>query len=111
MSIDIYPTAVAAAGGKMPEDRDFRRNMLPILAGKSEAPLHEALFWKVGKKSAVRYQDWKLVRDKELELYNLKTDLGESNDLAAERPEIVAKLTALHKAWQAKNQPPAAPEW
>ena len=45
--------------------------------------------------SAVRKGDWKLVyrmRTGKLELYNLKTDIGEQNDLSAAHPEIVKEL-------------------
>lgn len=47
--------------------------------------------------SAVRKGDWKLVyrmRTKALELYNMRTDIGEQNDVAAEHPEIVKELAA-----------------
>jgi len=47
--------------------------------------------------SAVRKGDWKLVyrmRTKELELYDMRTDIGEQNDVAAEHPEIVKELAA-----------------
>lgn len=47
--------------------------------------------------SAVRKGDWKLVyrmHDAKLELYNLKNDLSERNDVAAEHPEIVRQLAA-----------------
>lgn len=45
--------------------------------------------------SAIREGEWKLVyrmHDAALELYNLKEDIGERNDVAAENPEIVMKL-------------------
>ncbi len=58
--------------------------------------------------SAVRKGDWKLVyrmHDAKLELYNLKTDLSERNDVAAEHPEIVRQLAAelggQLRAWEA----------
>lgn len=55
---------------------------------------------------AGRYGDWKAVRqraDAALELYNLKTDPGEKNDVAAANTEIVRKLEVMLKA---VHQPP-----
>jgi uncharacterized sulfatase len=110
MSIDIFPTAVAAAGGTMPDDRPYDgRDMLPVLIGESQGPLHDALFWEAegrgkNKKAApwaVRQGDWKLISGKQLELYNVANDMGETKDLIAEQPEIAAKLNALHKQWKA----------
>ena len=93
MSIDIFPTAVAAAGGTMPDDRTYDgRDMLPVLRGEADGPLHDALFWEAesrGKKPApwaVRQGDWKLISGKELELYNLASDMGETKNLIAEEP-------------------------
>jgi arylsulfatase A-like enzyme len=108
MSIDIFPTAVAAAGGTMPDDRAYDgRDMLPILTGEAQGPLHDALFWEAesrGKKPApwaVRQGDWKLISGKELELYNLASDMGETKNLIAEESEIASRLNALHQQWKA----------
>lgn len=56
--------------------------------------------------SAVRKGDWKLVyrmRTRKLELYNLKTDIGEKNDLSALYPErvreLAAELSAKLRGW------------
>jgi hypothetical protein len=46
-------------------------------------------------------QDWKAVRlapGQPLELYDLKNDLGEDHDVAAEHPEVVAKAESLFKS-------------
>lgn len=63
IQLDIMPTAVAAAGGTMPTDRQIDGvNLLPYLTGpKAEVP-HEALFWRMGPQTAVRKGDWKLIR-------------------------------------------------
>lgn len=53
--------------------------------------------------SSVRRGDWKLIRlfagnedgSDKLELYNLRADLGETRDLAAEKPELARELNAL----------------
>ena len=55
--------------------------------------------------SAIRAGDWRLVEffeDSHAELYNLKEDIGEANDLAAEVPQKVAELKAKLAAWREK---------
>ncbi len=111
MSIDILPTALAAAGaeriGKLPLDG---RNILPALAGKADR-VHEQLYWSsAGGKGAwaIRSGKWKLVglKDK-LELFDLEEDKGESNDLSGKNPAQVGKLKTLHDAWLDKMAEPA----
>jgi hypothetical protein len=66
------------------------------------------LYWRSGSQGAVRAGDWKLVRTGEkLRLFNLKTDIGERNDLAAAEPQKVSALNAQWMAWSAQMQPPA----
>ena len=81
--------------------------MLPVLTGKSSAPLHEALFWDgAEEKTAVRSGDWKLVNNPgKIELFNLRQDVGEKTDLAAQKPEIVAQLRQKFDAWSKLNAP------
>jgi len=102
-SLDILPTALAAAGltplGGKPLDG---RDLLPILT-RSETPPGRDLFWSGGEKEgwwAVRSGDWKLVTEKgRMMLFDLATDAAEATDLAAKMPEKVAELTKLHDAW------------
>ena len=52
---------------------------------------------------AVRMGDWKLIEfyeDNRVELYNLKADIGEKNDLAAKMPEKVNKLRDMLHTWR-----------
>jgi arylsulfatase A-like enzyme len=75
-------------------------SMLPALLGKSQRD-HEYLYWEFhegGFKQAIRMKDWKAVRlapGGPLELYDLRTDVGERNDLAAKRPEVVKRVETL----------------
>ena len=108
MFLDVMPTMVAAASAQMPAGRVYEgRNMLPVLTGKSSAPLHDALFWDgAEEKTAVRSGDWKLVNNRgKIELFNLRQDVGEKTDLAAQKPEIVAQLRQKFDAWSKLNAP------
>jgi arylsulfatase A-like enzyme len=51
--------------------------------------------------------DWKAVRlaaDKPLELYNLKTDIGEKQNVADKNPEVVAKMEAYFKTARTESE-------
>jgi arylsulfatase A-like enzyme len=93
---DFLPTVAEVAGVKPPADIDGI-SMLNALLGRRQRN-HEFLYWEFherGFAQAVRMGDWKAVRksaDSPLELYNLKTDLGEQRDIAVKYPEIVKKI-------------------
>ncbi len=110
IQLDILPTSVAAAGGKIEQDWKLDGvNLLPLLEGKSYAVPHEALFWRFGVQYAVRKGDWKLSKtslDAPLRLFNLATDPGEKDDLAASEPEKVRSLQVLWDEWNKNNEPP-----
>jgi len=94
---DFLPTAAEIAGAKPPENIDGI-SMLPTLLGRAQTNQHEFFYWEFhekGSKQAVRMGDWKAVRmepGKPLELYNLKSDVSESVDVAESHPDVVAKI-------------------
>jgi len=111
IALDILPTAVAAAGGRIPPQTALDGvNLLPYLTGARKNPPHDRLFWRFGPQSAVRMGDWKLVKqgDAPPQLYNLAEDLAEANDLAARRPDQLKELQAAYDAWNAQL---AQPRW
>jgi hypothetical protein len=65
--------------------------------------------WRTKPAGAIRSGDWKLqefFEDGRVELYNLKDDIGESNNLAASRPEKRDELHQQLKAWRAAINAP-----
>jgi hypothetical protein len=107
---DILPTFAALAGARLPADRQLDGvNVWPHLAGEPDAPpAHETFYYFNGLRlNAVRHGDWKLhmgtghnapaadAKPFKPQLYNLRTDLGETNDVAAAHPAVVARLRAL----------------
>jgi len=94
---DFLPTAAEIALVKPPEKIDGI-SMLPTLTGRPQTNQHEFLYWEFherGFQHAARMGDWKAVRPQAgepLELYDLKTDLGEKHNVAAEHPDVVAKI-------------------
>ncbi len=94
--MDLLPTFVPLAGGRVPNDRVLDgKNIWPLLSGQTKESPHEAFYYFSGQRlNAVRSGPWKL----ELatgKLYNLDRDIAEGKDLAAQQPEIVKKLTAF----------------
>lgn len=107
ISFDITATALKA-GGALPKAGLDGVDLAPFLTGVRTGPAHPALFWRSGSQGAVRSGDWKLVRTGEkLRLFNLKSDLGERNDLAATQPKKAAALNAQWRTWSAQMQAPA----
>jgi len=109
-SLDILPTALAAAGIAPPADRPFDGiNILPVLKG-DQAAASRNMFWSSGGNEgwwAVRSGDWKLVGDRgRLSLFDLSRDVSEAHDLAPMRPDKVAELTALHDQWLSEMAAP-----
>ncbi len=110
-SLDVFATAVALTGAKVPAGHKLEGvNVVPFLAGEKTGAPREKLFWRTGGGTsyAVREGAWKLVREPggEPQLFNIDTDLGERRDLAAEKPEVVAKLKASYETWNAENIAP-----
>jgi len=104
-TIDLLPTISALTGGTLPKDRVIDgRDIRPLLAGTPGAKSpHEAYYYYRGKRlEAIRSGDWKLIRKKETELYNLAKDIGEKNSVADEHPQIVQRLTAMMDTFDAE---------
>jgi arylsulfatase A-like enzyme len=111
--IDIFPTAAAAAGVALPTDRATDGvNLLPFLSGESTGATHETLFWRSGHYQTVLADGWKLQvseRPPRRWLFDLATDPIEQHDLAEERSDKVAQLTALLERYNHEQIPPAWP--
>jgi len=112
---DVMPTIAEVTGTELPKGIDGV-SFLPTLLGRpDEQKQHDHLYWEFtgyGGQQAVRMGPWKAVRQNMLrrnnreplriELYNLEKDIGESQDVAAEHPEIVARM---RKVMQSEHVP------
>jgi arylsulfatase A-like enzyme len=107
---DFLPTAAELAGVELKSPHDGH-SIVELLKG-GPAPKREAFYWELHEGTslqAVRFGDWKAVRNgpaKPIELYDLATDLAESKDLSAEKPELVAKAESLMKTLRTDH-----PDW
>lgn len=119
-TMDILPTIAAATNTRLPDKKIDGLNMLPFLKSETDqSPRDEFYYYYEGNLCAVRKGDWKLVlphkyrsyegvkpgkdgwpgpyarQESGLELYNLKKDISEKNNVANEFPEMVAQLTQI----------------
>lgn len=131
--LDFYPTYLDVLG----LDAEGRAldgvNLMPLLSGKGTID-DRALYWhfpiylqaydpatddgrdplfRTRPGTAMRYGKWKLheyYEDGAYELYNLEEDIGETNNLADEKPEKLAELKAKLDAWKTANNAPEPTE-
>jgi arylsulfatase A-like enzyme len=109
ISLDIHPTAVAAAGGQ-PAANVEGVNLIPFVTGQNKGVPHDALYWRFGQQWAVRKGDFKLVQSSgnAPQLFNLTKDIGEANDLSESDRAHVSELLAAWQSWNLKN---VEPKW
>ena len=132
-SLDIAPTAAALAGVKLAHGTDGV-DLMPYLTGRNAGIPNPTVYWRAGPNVAIRDGAWKLwsvnrADPKEaasagaratpdgivatlsplgqhVMLYDLAADRGETRNLAATRPDLVAALKAKVAAWDKANIPP-----
>lgn len=101
---DWMPTLLGMANSKTtPPNNIDGVDLTPTLLGKTqpERPLLYREFSGYGGQQTVRVGDWKAVRQQlakgnlNVELYNIAKDIGETTNLAAQHPDIVARLTKV----------------
>lgn len=114
-SADLFATALEVAGVKNTTGVDGL-SLLPLLIGRGPFK-RDALYWHYPHYSnqsidgghfdqpgaAIRQGDFKLIefyQDDHVELYDLKRDLGERNDLAGSRPQVAARLRQKLATWR-----------
>jgi arylsulfatase A-like enzyme len=128
IQLDIAPTALAAANVNFSDAGFDGVNLLPYLTGINTGSPHDALYWRFGAQWAIRLGDWKLAKSGQFrvdrgapvadanaaetfdgaKLFNLASDIGEKNDLAAQQPE---KVAALKEKWSEWTKGLVQPAW
>lgn len=98
---DVMATVAEVTGAKAPRDLDGL-SLVPELLGETAAGCkqaqHDYLYWEIAGWIAIRQGTWRAVKPAKREtweLYDLAADPSEAKDLAATRPDVLAKLTTL----------------
>lgn len=123
-SVDLYPTFLELAGGKPPEHYPLDGvSYVSLLTSGGKGTLNrKALYWhfpgylgggpnswRTTPAGAIHAGNWKLqefFEDGRLELYNLRDDIGESNNLATKMPDKVKELHGQLVAWRQEIKAP-----
>ncbi len=124
LSVDLYPTLLELAGAKPPPDYPLDgTSYVSLLKSDGSAKLsREAIYWhfpgylgagadawRTTPAGAIRVGDYKLLEffeDGRLELYHLRDDLGQKNDLAKSQPDKVKELHEKLVAWRTSINAP-----
>jgi arylsulfatase A-like enzyme len=101
---DVMPTLAEVAG--LPPCKGIDGiSMLRALLGQEQKEKHDYLYWDYGHvrdefKQAVRFGDWKGVRNRQgasLELYDLLNDEAEARNVAQQHPDVVSRIEQIIK--------------
>ncbi len=100
-ALEVFPTLAAATGVALPAGIVYDGfDMLPVLQGKQPSPRTE-MFWERRADHAARLGRWKWVESARGNgLFDLASDLGEQQDLSAEKPDVLVMLKSRFAAWK-----------
>ncbi len=128
-NLDLFPTLLDLAGINLKSYPHDGQNLIPLLKGEM-VTMDRPLFWhfpvyleaydihhnenrdslfRIRPGSVVRFGDWKLhhyFEDDEYELYNLKKDVEERNNVVEEFPGKFQEMQGLLNAWREETQAP-----
>lgn len=114
--VDVFPTFLELAGGSEPNQTLDGESLVKLFRDPAAKLQRDAIFqhfpgylgagantWRTTPVSTIQRGDWKLLEffeDGRLELYNLREDVGEQNNLAKQYPQQVRELHATLTAWR-----------
>lgn len=105
---DIMATSLELSGGKYPSGIPacVGKSMVGLLKGENKRIHRQPIFWEHEGNAALRSGRWKLVKEyeKPWELYNIRRDRTEMNNLAQKNPEQLEKLVGMWEAWANEHE-------
>ncbi len=118
ITVDFYPTLAEMAGAPLPRGQVLDgESLVPLITGKSNSLKRKALFWhfpcylqastgngtwRTTPVSVIRKGDYKLLfyyETRRWELYDLKNDIGEKNNIASKDPWTVQEMGMELRRW------------
>lgn len=112
-ALDIYATITALSKASIKQDKPLDGvNLMPFLTGKSKKMPHDVIYVRKYDQDqyVVRDHDLKLViygKTNKKELYDLKSDISETTNIADKYPQEVERLDQLRKSWNRELVAPA----
>ncbi len=113
VSFDWSRSILALAGAEAGDQTLDGIDILP-LAARGATPPPRPIIWRTGPNYAVRSGDWKLIVSERTDgegaltyLFDLRDDPRETHNLAAQRPDVVARLRREFDVWNAQMRPPS----
>jgi len=116
--LDLFPTLAAITGATLPAEIKQQvegRSLLPLLKNPEtewadRTLVHHVGRWATGKAAESKYtkcaiQNSRFTLVNNVELYDLKADPGETTNVIAAHPEVVAGLRATYEQWWTDVQP------
>ncbi len=108
---DMMATWAELAGAKAPDNLDSI-SLVPTLTGRGQQKKHDYLYWEFyeqGVSQAVLIEGrWKAIKLRTLtapvQLFDLKNDVAEKNDVAGQNPQIVARAVEIMKTARHDNE-------
>ena len=97
---DVLPTLAELTGARAPNDIDGI-SFLPTLLNQGQQKKHKMLYWEFRGQTAVRKEYWKAIQTKPnrpWELYDLKNDISETENVAEKHPKILAEMKSFAKS-------------
>lgn len=110
--MDVLPTFIDLCDLQAPKDVKFDgESAAPLLLGDEQELADRQIFVQYRQNTnppqkwnnAVMTKDWRLIKGKEL--YDIKNDPGQKDDLASQYPEVVKELRASHEKWWQEISP------
>ncbi|MEM8669586.1 MAG: arylsulfatase [Planctomycetota bacterium] len=115
---DWMATAADLAGIDPPDDIDSISFGPTLRADSAAQKKHDYLYWEFyeqGSRQAVRFEDWKAIRQPmttgKIQLFDLSKDLGEKSDVAKDHPDLVKRAAAMmdeahvpHPNWKIRGR-------
>jgi len=128
-TIDLLPTIAKLTGAQLPEKPIDGLDVSGLLADPKAGSPHDEVgffYYRNNKPEAVRLGKWKLrvggaakkkgknakpAKPQPVELYDLREDISEANNLAEAKPEVVARLRKVMADYDAKLKTEVRPPW